>query len=113
MDITNPATDSQRNQQSDNIRINGIAFMLWLVMILIGIGGIFLLANYDVTTAWIIVWVAAFTLLGFYLLFAIKIAKQWEKVVVLHLGKFKGLRGPGLFWITPGVDTTAAGSTTG
>jgi regulator of protease activity HflC (stomatin/prohibitin superfamily) len=106
MDITNPATDSQNKQQSDNIRINGIAVTLWLVMILIGIGGIFLLDNYDVSTFWIVVWVAAFTLLGFYFLLAIKIAKQWEKAVLLHLGKFKGLRGPGLFWIIPGMDTT-------
>jgi regulator of protease activity HflC (stomatin/prohibitin superfamily) len=108
MDITNPATDSQKNQQSDTIRINGIAVMLWLLMILIGIGGIFLLDSYDVSTTWIIVWVAAFTLLGFYFLFAIKIAKQWEKAVLLHLGKFKGLRGPGLFWITPGMDITSS-----
>jgi regulator of protease activity HflC (stomatin/prohibitin superfamily) len=108
MDITIPATDSQKNQQSDTIRINGIAVMLWLLMILIGIGGIFLLDSYDVSTTWIIVWVAAFTLLGFYFLFAIKIAKQWEKAVLLHLGKFKGLRGPGLFWITPGMDITSS-----
>jgi regulator of protease activity HflC (stomatin/prohibitin superfamily) len=108
MDITNPASDSQNKQQSDTIRINGIAISLWLVMILIGIGGIFLLDNYDVSTTWIIIWVTVFTLLGFYFLFAIKIAKQWEKAVLLHLGKFKGLRGPGLFWIIPGMDTTSS-----
>jgi regulator of protease activity HflC (stomatin/prohibitin superfamily) len=40
-----------------------------------------------------------------YFLFAIKVASQWEKVIVLRLGKFTGLRGPGLFWIIPIVDT--------
>ena len=30
-----------------------------------------------------------------------KIAKQWDKAVVLRLGRFVGLRGPGLFWIVP------------
>jgi regulator of protease activity HflC (stomatin/prohibitin superfamily) len=35
---------------------------------------------------------------------AIKIASQWERAVVLRLGKFRGLRGPGLFFIIPIVD---------
>jgi regulator of protease activity HflC (stomatin/prohibitin superfamily) len=38
---------------------------------------------------------------------AIKIADQWEKAVVLRLGKFHSLRGPGLFFIIPIVDTVA------
>lgn len=42
---------------------------------------------------------AAFALLlaGVYVLFALKIANQWEKAVVLRFGKFRGLFGPGLF----------------
>jgi regulator of protease activity HflC (stomatin/prohibitin superfamily) len=36
---------------------------------------------------------------------AIKIASQWEKVVVLRLGRFHSLRGPGLFFIIPVIDT--------
>jgi len=43
-------------------------------------------------------------LLGLYLLFAIKVADQWEKAVILRFGKFRGLKGPGLFWIVPVVD---------
>jgi regulator of protease activity HflC (stomatin/prohibitin superfamily) len=34
-----------------------------------------------------------------------RIAQQWERAVVLRLGRFAGLRGPGLFWIVPLVDT--------
>ena len=37
-----------------------------------------------------------------------RIAKQWERAVVLRLGRFVGLRGPGLFWITPFVDTVSS-----
>jgi regulator of protease activity HflC (stomatin/prohibitin superfamily) len=37
-----------------------------------------------------------------------KIAKQWERAVVLHLGKFQGLRGPGLFYIVPFIDTVSS-----
>jgi regulator of protease activity HflC (stomatin/prohibitin superfamily) len=44
--------------------------------------------------------------IGLYLLFALKVANQWEKAIVLRFGKFRGLRGPGLFWIIPIVDTT-------
>ena len=41
---------------------------------------------------------------GFYFLFAVKVADQWEKVAVLRLGRFSSLRGPGMFFIIPVVD---------
>jgi len=47
-------------------------------------------------------------LLGFFLAQAPKIARQWERAVVLRLGKYVGLRGPGLFWIIPFVDSISA-----
>ena len=43
-------------------------------------------------------------LLGALLSQAPKVARQWERAVVLRLGKYVGLRGPGLFWILPFVD---------
>jgi regulator of protease activity HflC (stomatin/prohibitin superfamily) len=46
--------------------------------------------------------------LGLLLAQAPKIARQWERGVVLRLGRFVGLRGPGLFWIIPFVDTVSA-----
>lgn len=36
-----------------------------------------------------------------------QIAQQWERMVVLRLGRFIGLRGPGLFWIVPFIDRVA------
>lgn len=36
---------------------------------------------------------------------SIKIANPWEKAVILRLGKFQSLRGPGLFFIIPVIDT--------
>jgi regulator of protease activity HflC (stomatin/prohibitin superfamily) len=48
---------------------------------------------------------APFALIGIYLLFAIKVVDQWEKVAVLRFGKYRGLRGPGLFFILPIVET--------
>ena len=37
----------------------------------------------------------------------IKIANQWERVVVLFLGRFVGIRGPGLFFIIPFLNRVA------
>ena len=47
-------------------------------------------------------------LLGLLLAQSPKIARQWERAVVLRLGKFIGLRGPGLFWIIPFVDNISS-----
>jgi regulator of protease activity HflC (stomatin/prohibitin superfamily) len=42
---------------------------------------------------------------GLYLLFAIKVVQQWEKVALFRLGRYVGLRGPGLFHIVPVLET--------
>ena len=44
-------------------------------------------------------------LLGILFAQAPKIARQWERAVVLRLGRYVGLRGPGLFFLIPFVDT--------
>jgi len=44
---------------------------------------------------------------GFYLLLAARVADQWERVAVLRLGRFQGMRGPGMFWIIPVIDTVS------
>jgi regulator of protease activity HflC (stomatin/prohibitin superfamily) len=46
--------------------------------------------------------------LGIYLMFSIKVVQQWEKVAVLRLGRYVGLRGPGIFHIVPIVETLSA-----
>ena len=47
------------------------------------------------------------TMFGLLLATSPRIANQWERAVVLRLGKYRGLRGPGLFWIIPFIDTIA------
>src|SRR5215471_9658077 len=44
-------------------------------------------------------------MVGIYLLFSLKVADQWEKVAVLRLGRYIGLRGPGMFHVIPVIDT--------
>jgi regulator of protease activity HflC (stomatin/prohibitin superfamily) len=39
---------------------------------------------------------------------SIRIAAEWERIAVLRLGSFVGMRGPGLFFIVPILETTPA-----
>ncbi len=43
-------------------------------------------------------------LLAIYLLSGFRIVKEWERAPVLRLGRYTGLKGPGWFWILPGID---------
>ncbi len=51
---------------------------------------------------------AAMLAVGLVLMQAPRVAQQWERAVVLRLGRFVGLRGPGLFWLVPFVDRVTA-----
>jgi len=44
-------------------------------------------------------------LLGVYFLFAIKVAQPWERVALMRLGRYAGLRGPGFFHIVPVIES--------
>ena len=58
---------------------------------------------YPLTGPMIVV-AAAGMALAFFLATAIRIADQWEKAVVLRMGKYRGLKGPGFFLIIPIID---------
>jgi regulator of protease activity HflC (stomatin/prohibitin superfamily) len=47
-------------------------------------------------------------LAGFVLMQSPRVAQQWERGIVLRLGRFVGLRGPGLFWVVPFVDSVSS-----
>ncbi len=57
------------------------------------------------TAFWAVIWGAAWYLVGLYLLLAVKVAAQWEKAIILRLGRFRKLAGPGPFWIIPILDS--------
>ena len=52
--------------------------------------------------------VVVFAVVGFVLMQSPKVAQQWERAVVLKLGRFDGLHGPGLFWIVPFVERVSS-----
>ncbi len=79
------------------VRVNVIAFLLLVLPIAAGLWG-----TIATETPWPIL---AGVLVGFTLMQSPKVAKQWERGIVLRLGRYVGLRGPGLFWIVPFVDS--------
>lgn len=89
--------------QKDDQHIPPVAGLLFGLFMILGIvGAIF--GDGRFPDAMIGTWVIVCTLVGAYFLFALKVASQWEKVVVLRLGKFIGLKGPGIFWVIPIID---------
>ncbi len=95
-------------RRTDNIRVNGFALTIFIVVAVLSIGTAAIMDMTNITEGWIALVVIIQLLVGLYLLFSLKVAKQWEKVVMLRLGKYQGLRGPGMFWIIPIVDSTAS-----
>jgi regulator of protease activity HflC (stomatin/prohibitin superfamily) len=86
--------------------ISGIAVMIFsFFLIASALSGIFL-SESGRSDLFVGVFFTALMFIGIYLLFALKVASQWEKVIILRLGKFNRLAGPGLFWIIPVIDTT-------
>jgi regulator of protease activity HflC (stomatin/prohibitin superfamily) len=77
-------------------RLNVIA--LFILLVCIGLGAIGLRATASPLLF------AVMLVIGIVLMQSPRIAQQWERAVVLRLGRFIGLQGPGLFWVVPFVD---------
>ena len=77
-------------------RLNIISALIVIAMTGAGIGVSVVRGN----PAWFI----GAMVIGVILSLSPRIALQWEKAVVLRLGKFVGLHGPGLFWVVPLLD---------
>lgn len=88
---------ARASRSQTQVRANVVSVAILLLSLLIGI----LMTASTQKPLWLVAWI----LFGVYMSQSPKIAKQWERAVVLRLGKYTGLRGPGLFWITPFVET--------
>jgi regulator of protease activity HflC (stomatin/prohibitin superfamily) len=75
---------------------NVISILIWIVGALIA-AGVGVLTKAPIPAAAI---AFAFAYIGF----APQIAKQWERAIILRLGKYTGMRGPGIFLIIPFLD---------
>ena len=82
---------------------SGLVFFIIIV-----IGAVFTYLSYNAQNMVGAIWIGVIAfVVALIVSAAIKIADQWEKAVVLRLGKFHALKGPGLFFIIPIVDTVA------
>ncbi|MCJ7824589.1 MAG: SPFH domain-containing protein, partial [Anaerolineales bacterium] len=85
-------------------RIPGVAVLVYLTLIVLAALALYNLVKYNAPDLWVWVTAVSSALISTYVLFALKVADQWEKAVMLRFGRFTGLRGPGIFWIVPVVD---------
>ena len=93
--VSNPSTAVQ-----SGARVNFLSAFLGFGFI--GAGGLALLFAHSIAA------LVAGSVVGLLAGMAPQVANQWERAVVLRLGRFDGLRGPGLFWRIPFVDTITA-----
>lgn len=102
------STSTAFSAPQDFIRVSNMAGAICTILILIGVGfsTLWIAGSIQLSWFWFLLILGIILLLAFYILWALKVAQQWEKAVVLRLGKYQGLRGPGLFWIIPVVDST-------
>jgi len=94
----------KKKQQQSDLHIPPISGTIFSVLLLVAVLGA-ILGDAKFSDNLIGTWVVLWTFLGVYILFALKVASQWEKAVVLRLGKIHALKGPGAFWIIPIIDT--------
>jgi regulator of protease activity HflC (stomatin/prohibitin superfamily) len=96
MDEVLAARRAARASRSQS-RVNVVSVSILLVSLLAGV----LITAATQNPGWLVI----FLLGGLFFSQSPKIAKQWERAIVLRLGKYTGMRGPGLFWIFPFVET--------
>ena len=80
------------------------SLFIFVVILAFGLAGAYFTYRASNTTESEIIVAIAF-IAGLIVSSAIKVADPWDKAVVLRLGHFKSLRGPGLFFIIPILDT--------
>ncbi|BAJ62043.1 slipin family protein [Anaerolinea thermophila] len=94
-------------RSAQDAHVNPLAVALFIVFITLAVVLAAVLEARGAGDIAIVTAVLLPTLIGVYILFAFRMARQWEKAVVLRLGRFHSLRGPGVFWMLPVIDSIA------
>ena len=81
-------------------RVNVVAVVLFMTFLAIGV--VWSVATENRVPAIVM------SLLGFVVMQSPRVAQQWERAIVLRLGRFRAMTGPGLFWIFPFVDSVSS-----
>jgi regulator of protease activity HflC (stomatin/prohibitin superfamily) len=87
------------SSSTTEVHMNPISALVFIVFI----GGAVLARLADMPVAVTIV----LALIGIFLGYSIKMAQQWERAVILRLGKLHSVKGPGLFILIPVFDAVA------
>jgi regulator of protease activity HflC (stomatin/prohibitin superfamily) len=101
-----PRAREKAREASAQLRrhVNGVSLAVFILFVLVAIVAAVALRDRPAASVTALL---AGKAIGVLFLFAIKIARQWERAVVLRFGKFVGLRGPGLFLVLPVVETVS------
>jgi regulator of protease activity HflC (stomatin/prohibitin superfamily) len=97
--------NAQRNSNNafqpspTEVHMNPISALVFIVFV----GGAVLARLADMPIAVTIV----LAVIGVFLGYSIKMAQQWERAVILRLGKLHAVKGPGLFILIPIIDAVA------
>jgi len=103
-----PAPGSPLPTHDSRRYVNGVSIAAAVLVWLLGIAAVVLLAEVvEAPELAIVGTTLGVVVLGLGVLFGIKVVDQWEKAVVLRFGRYRGLRGPGLFAIIPVVDVVS------
>jgi regulator of protease activity HflC (stomatin/prohibitin superfamily) len=96
---SNPSDTSPPYNSKTEVHMNPISAVIFIVFI----GGAVLarLANMPISVS------VALALIGVFLGYSVKMAQQWERAVILRLGKLHAVKGPGLFILVPIFDAVA------
>jgi regulator of protease activity HflC (stomatin/prohibitin superfamily) len=83
-------------RMSVKVHVNFVSVLIFVVLFAAGFAGTAITQKG--------VWVILGFVLGAVLAQSPRVAAQWERAVVLRLGRYTGLKGPGLFWVVPFFD---------
>jgi regulator of protease activity HflC (stomatin/prohibitin superfamily) len=83
--------------------VSSIATLLFVVVVVIGFGLAFAV-NGEMSSNSSMTIEAVFILIGSIIAWSTKVANQWSRAIVLRLGKYQSLQGPGIFFIIPVID---------
>src|SRR5258708_795897 len=92
--------NTRTSDPGPTLRVNVVAVLILLASVAVGIWWSIQAGNPIPLIVSIVV--------GWVLMQSPRVAQQWERAVILRLGRFVGLRGPGLFWIIPFIDKVSS-----
>jgi regulator of protease activity HflC (stomatin/prohibitin superfamily) len=80
-------------------RTNIVAIAMFLVPFVLGVGWSIAIVHPAPAIA--------LGLVGLVAMQSPRVAQQWERAIVLRLGRYVGMRGPGIFWLVPFIETVS------